>query len=69
MVRIIGFLVGLAFAGVLLISLVVNLVAVIQSPPEPSAEPTAKPWMPSWTTWASRRPRKPQVSSATCAVS
>ena len=38
MVRIIGFLVGLAFAGVLLISLVVNLVAVIQSPPEPSAE-------------------------------
>ena len=38
MVRIIGFLVGLGFAGVLLISLVVNLVAYFQSPPEPSAE-------------------------------
>jgi len=38
MVRIIGFFVGLGFAGVLLISLVVNLVAVIQSPPEPSVE-------------------------------
>jgi ubiquinol-cytochrome c reductase cytochrome c1 subunit len=38
MVRIIGFLVGLGFAGVLLISLVVNLVAYVQSPPEPSAE-------------------------------
>ena len=38
MVRIIGFFVGLGFAGVLLISLVVNLVAAIQSPAEPSAE-------------------------------
>jgi ubiquinol-cytochrome c reductase cytochrome c1 subunit len=38
MVRIIAFFVGLAFAGVLLISLVVNLVAVVQSPPEPTAE-------------------------------
>jgi ubiquinol-cytochrome c reductase cytochrome c1 subunit len=38
MVRIIGFLVGLGFAGVLLISLVVNLVGFIQSPPEPTAE-------------------------------
>ncbi len=38
MVRIIGFLVGLGFAGVLLISLVVNLVGFIQSPPEPAAE-------------------------------
>jgi len=38
MVRIIGFLVGLGFAGVLLISLVVNLVGYVQSPPEPSAE-------------------------------
>ena len=38
MVRIIGFLVGLGFAGVLLISFVVNLVAYIQSPPEPTAE-------------------------------
>ena len=38
MVRIIGFLVGLGFAGVLLISLVVNLVAYVQSPPEPTAE-------------------------------
>ena len=38
MVRIIGFLVGLGFAGVLLISLVVNLVAYVQAPPEPTAE-------------------------------
>jgi ubiquinol-cytochrome c reductase cytochrome c1 subunit len=38
MVRIIGFLVGLGFAGVLLISLVVNLVGYVQSPPEASAE-------------------------------
>ncbi|MFL6852609.1 MAG: cytochrome c1, partial [Sphingomicrobium sp.] len=38
MVRIIGFFVGLGFAGVLLISLVVNLVAYVQSPPEPTAE-------------------------------
>ena len=38
MVRIIGFLIGLGFAGVLLISLVVNLVGYIQSPPEPTAE-------------------------------
>ncbi|HVF37095.1 MAG TPA: cytochrome c1 [Sphingomicrobium sp.] len=38
MVRIIGFLVGLGFAGVLLISLVVDLVGYFQSPPEPSAE-------------------------------
>jgi ubiquinol-cytochrome c reductase cytochrome c1 subunit len=38
MVRIIGFLVGLGFAGVLLISLVVNLVGYVQQPPEPSAE-------------------------------
>jgi len=38
MVRIIGFFVGLGFAGVLLISLVVNLVAFVQSPPEPTAE-------------------------------
>ncbi|HEY0629330.1 MAG TPA: cytochrome c1 [Sphingomicrobium sp.] len=38
MVRIIGFLVGLGFAGVLLISLVVNLVGYVQSPPEPSVE-------------------------------
>ena len=38
MVRIIGFLVGLGFAGVLLISFVVNLVGNFQSPPEPSAE-------------------------------
>ena len=34
MVRIIGFLVGLGFAGVLLISLVVNLVGYFQAPPE-----------------------------------
>jgi ubiquinol-cytochrome c reductase cytochrome c1 subunit len=38
MVRIIGFLVGLGFAGVLLISLVVNLVGYFQSPPEATAE-------------------------------
>ena len=38
MVRIIGFFVGLGFAGVLLISLVVNLVAYVQSPPDPTAE-------------------------------
>jgi ubiquinol-cytochrome c reductase cytochrome c1 subunit len=38
MVRIIGFLVGLGFVGVLLISLVVNLVTYFQSPPEPSVE-------------------------------
>jgi len=38
MVRIIGFLVGLGFAGVLLISLVVNLVQFVQAPPEPTAE-------------------------------
>jgi ubiquinol-cytochrome c reductase cytochrome c1 subunit len=38
MVRIIGFLVGLGFAGILLISLVVNLVGYVQSPPEPSIE-------------------------------
>ena len=38
MVRIIGFLVGLGFAGVLLISLVVNLVGYFQAPPEPTAE-------------------------------
>jgi ubiquinol-cytochrome c reductase cytochrome c1 subunit len=38
MVRIIAFFVGLGFAGVLLISLVVNLVAFVQSPPEPTAE-------------------------------
>ena len=38
MVRIIGFVIGLGFAGVLLISLVVNLVEYVQSPPEPTAE-------------------------------
>jgi ubiquinol-cytochrome c reductase cytochrome c1 subunit len=38
MVRIIGFFVGLGFAGVLLISLVVNLVAFVQSPPSATAE-------------------------------
>ena len=38
MVRIIGFFVGLGFAGVLLISFVVNLVETFQSPPEPTAE-------------------------------
>jgi ubiquinol-cytochrome c reductase cytochrome c1 subunit len=38
MVRIIGFLVGLGFAGVLLISFVVNLVGYFQSPPEQTAE-------------------------------
>ena len=38
MVRIIGFLVGLGFAGVLLISLVVNLVGYFQERPEASVE-------------------------------
>jgi Cytochrome c1 len=38
MVRIIGFFIGLGFAGVLLISLVVNLVGYIQSPPDATAE-------------------------------
>ena len=38
MVRIIGFLVGLAFAGVLLISLFVGLSDYFQNPPEPTAE-------------------------------
>ena len=38
MVRIIGFLVGLAFAGVLLISFVVNMIGNFQSPAEPTAE-------------------------------
>lgn len=38
MVRIIGFLVGLAFAGVLLISLFVGISDHISSPPEPTAE-------------------------------
>ncbi len=38
MVRIIAFFVGLGFAGVLLISLVVNLVGVVQSPTAPTAE-------------------------------
>ena len=38
MVRIIGFLVGLGFAGVLLLSFVVNLVETVQSPPEATAE-------------------------------
>ena len=36
--HIIGFLVGLGFAGVLLISFVVNLVETLQSPPEATAE-------------------------------
>jgi ubiquinol-cytochrome c reductase cytochrome c1 subunit len=38
MVRIIGFLVGLAFAGVLLISLFVGVANYVQSPPAPMAE-------------------------------
>jgi ubiquinol-cytochrome c reductase cytochrome c1 subunit len=38
MVRIIGFLVGLGFAGVLLISFFVNVSTYISSPPEPTAE-------------------------------
>src|SRR5688572_10538399 len=38
MVRKIGFLVGLGFVGVLLISLVVNLVGYFNEPPEPSVE-------------------------------
>jgi ubiquinol-cytochrome c reductase cytochrome c1 subunit len=38
MVRVIAFFVGLAFSGVLLISLIMNGVAAIQSPAEPTAE-------------------------------
>jgi ubiquinol-cytochrome c reductase cytochrome c1 subunit len=38
MVRIIGFLVGLAFAGVLLISLFVGVANYVSSPPAPTAE-------------------------------
>jgi len=38
MVRLIGFLIGLAFAGVLLISLFVNVSDYVSSPPEPLAE-------------------------------
>ena len=38
MVRIIGFLVGLGFVGVLLISFVVNAVDYFQNPPTPTAE-------------------------------
>lgn len=38
MVRILGFLVGLGFVGVLLLSLVVNGVANISEPPAPTAE-------------------------------
>ncbi|WP_265570423.1 cytochrome c1 [Sphingomicrobium nitratireducens] len=38
MVRILGFLVGLGFAGVLLISLVTNLAQYISEPPAPTAE-------------------------------
>ena len=38
MVRIIGFLIGLGFAGVLLISFVVNLIDTLRSPPEATAE-------------------------------
>ena len=38
MVRIIAFFVGLGFAGVLLISLVMNLVEYVQEPPTPTAE-------------------------------
>jgi ubiquinol-cytochrome c reductase cytochrome c1 subunit len=38
MVRIIGFLVGLAFAGVLLISLFVGVSEYVSSPPAPTAE-------------------------------
>jgi ubiquinol-cytochrome c reductase cytochrome c1 subunit len=38
MVRIIAFFVGLGLVGVLLISLVINLVAAAQPPPEPTAE-------------------------------
>ena len=37
MVRIIGFLVGLVFAGVLLISLIANAATYFQSPPAPLA--------------------------------
>ena len=38
MVRLIGFLIGLAFSGVLLISLFVNISDYFSSPPEPLAE-------------------------------
>ena len=38
MVRIIGFLVGLGFVGVLVISLIVNAVDYFQNPPTPTAE-------------------------------
>lgn len=38
MVRIIGFFVGLAFAGVLLVSLFSDLAAFFRSPPEPTAD-------------------------------
>jgi len=38
MVRILGFLVGLVFAGVAIISFGVNLVSSLSSPPEPTAE-------------------------------
>ena len=38
MVRIIAFFVGAGLVGVLIISLIVNLVAVAQTPPEPTAE-------------------------------
>jgi ubiquinol-cytochrome c reductase cytochrome c1 subunit len=38
MVRIIGFIVGLGFVAVLLISLLVNAVSYFQAPPEPSIE-------------------------------
>lgn len=38
MVRIIGFLIGLGFVGVLLISLFVNLSDYVSNPPEPTAE-------------------------------
>ena len=38
MVRIIAFFVGLGFVGVLLISLVSDLVTYMQEPPEPTAE-------------------------------
>ena len=37
MVRLIGFLIGLAFSGVLLISLFVNISDYFSSPPEPLA--------------------------------
>ena len=38
MVRIIGFLVGLGFVGVLVISLFVNAFDFFQNPPSPTAE-------------------------------